>query len=1678
MAEAGNKEIGPRNWQGILKDAVSSGSIKAGQLGGKAADFLHQGLQKGGEWYLQKTLEGKLPNLNPFGATTEQIDKSLENVNPDIAKQARQLRDRFRVANFQEIGQIKQDFLNLKNDHSELEQFAKFFSEEIREPGKLDKKSRLGEKRTKKTQTPKPDINQTIQEKTVNPEAIDEDLLKKLTRERAKEALLDLMIEDDRFLFIGAEHNLGMTKERRTKFVEIGGERFDRKETVIKYCEAALSTGDEKDQEFLQEVSVWKIASKIYGIPHERLKESVNGEQAMEAYRQLEKTEELPSRGEWTAIREYLRRGAAMHPQKESSSLFAIYDDPEFVVLDDIEYFYGKYLREANTGLDAQGKKDLRSRAIVVAWKVYEDSLRRRGIEGRISRDAINIVKDQTSSASKEDKAKLRGITLLREIGLVTCRVNRSWIGGRLPDRYPTGAVDETLINDDLEYMRTNPAIDWVYSTTLPTMPETLVSHTHSQNRIRRVVGFMDFYSYSLLTNQDYGEILYHLYRYSLQTRILAMTANGVSAYGSSKPGRLGMLTRPSDIEDLAESVGNNLTLPDLVLISGIALGAEKPAKGGDFFNHMEFNRNNYHERNLRKRGIAESVIPSISWLPGKIEVINLYAEKTSIEKMTLNYGSEYPGRGDESMAKIPYLLSRELFYAWSFQKIFEAFGCPNVSLRSILQDLKKPNPNETARIQLGYLNQKNPRAADDGTVLDLCDKDLISALHLHPIEFESPPIPVGNRVVHVSEEDLTWKMIALQAEGEGWEWTTDNILDTLGNKLTLDEQEYFKRGRIEHPLRIKEKIAALALRSLSPDEFFDVIYLLATEREESSAHIYIKETSLKGREIIIDTIVHPQDMNRKIKSIQDLNLILLKFGRDKAAEFAKKYGDPEAARTLEPLINRIGYDNILALSQMIKQGMKPRPEDDIYRGIVVSKGELNQLDQLERRVGDLKQRSVNNEELMEEELELLEFGTDLEMRVLEARRKAGVNEPLNTEEKELLTYGNSIKQNRLRQMHRLTPAEFRLLVSELEKKDVQNLLLGKDVKDINKFRADPFLDSMSEDDKDKFLPLLQNLQIREFLLNKQPIPEELFLDDDELLYRQRTMEREGIKREIIKEKRQDDSDLIQRRRENFKLGREGNYGMSEEEVDYLDLFETQCRFNAIDDLERTTGRQILNEKVLPILNKRHHQGENALTDDEKQMFYHWQKVYSGEEEEWYESDKDKFSRAQLVALEHLRELLTHGNWGTLRRANDLDFPWHDLHRQFLDKTIDWAILGKLGAFGKKDEHGDIIYPLQKESQENAGRIESGITGGNTTSLILSPMIRAILNKRNPDMKLEICRKVLAEKQKMCFRYGIRLEKNGRLEPAPFISQYEDFSKWEDGEVIGDPIARYLVGDESYDPAWMKHRRWDAPDTIAGHNSFMLTMYLGVPLCPEYIKVRSEKLSRLDIMRLVPTDWDLFKTPDSDPKWFFGGFQEFLRIPILGTKFEGLFDILKKKEEGYYYGLIKSGVLSSRMAEFIIRAEGGWGAQPEAYRSWMARIGLEDTEVGEIGGEDVVQGLVGGVLANLPGIDIVLGKIPFKFTGIPRIAFETTTIGIGSGFITGLGTFIFGTGSLAVALPPIAIGTLAGIAAGAWAWKTRKETVEDLTRKGLLYDCIIPMDKLTEAHSKSISTRLGGLIPR
>lgn len=163
----------------------------------------------------------------------------------------------------------------------------------------------------------------------------------------------------------------------------------------------------------------------------------------------------------------------------------------------------------------------------------------------------------------------------------------------------------------------------------------------------------------------------------------------------------------------------------------------------------------------------------------------------------------------------------------------------------------------------------------------------------------------------------------------------------------------------------------------------------------------------------------------------------------------------------------------------------------------------------------------------------------------------------------------------------------------------------------------------------------------------------------------------------------------------------------------------------------------------------------------------------------------------------------------------------------------------------------------------------------------------------------------------------------------------------------------------------------------------------------------------------------------------------------------------------------------------MIRAEGGRGARPEAYRTWMARVGMEDTKLeGKIGGEEDIQQIFGGFVADLPGLDVILKKLPIA--GVPRMIFETTAIGGAGGLATGLGLFVLSTAGspvLAILIPTVT-GFAGGIGIGVFTWATRKATIQDLTRKGLLYDCVIPMDKLAEAHTKSIQTRLGGLIPR
>lgn len=611
----------------------------------------------------------------------------------------------------------------------------------------------------------------------------------------------------------------------------------------------------------------------------------------------------------------------------------------------------------------------------------------------------------------------------------------------------------------------------------------------------------------------------------------------------------------------------------------------------------------------------------------------------------------------------------------------------------------------------------------------------------------------------------------------------------------------------------------------------------------------------------------------------------------------------------------------------------------------------------------------------------------------------------------------------------------------------------------------------------------MKSIEIRALILKDQKVTEEIGLTDDEKVYLRGELRKENKYMTLGRKVIVDERELLEKWRRNIKKGREETEEFTDDEINYWSLYGNRVRLQAINNLERERARREVNRIRLKLESSIEDEKEKKkfwreevmkkgrttfgeLTDREKGLLARWVE-HPGRVHFDVERDAEPFNEYQKASFRLLREgLFVHGNWGVMRRVFNLDYPWLDLqHRYFLSKAIDWAALRKIGFFGKENKAtGEITYPLDKELHEIELPVEvSGWLGRLART-------RYCLGKRNPDAVIKLLRLVLDEKigneergvYPMHFRYGLKIEHMGVLEPTPVVPIW-DFERWENGELMGDPAIGWELGDRSYSHAWMKHRRWDAPDTLAIHNIVMMTLYNRLYTCPEFLLARGEKLARTHIMRLVPTSWDLFKTREMEPGWFFGG--------ILGRN--GLVSITKN-EEGYYATLENMGVLSSSIAEYLRKAEGVRLVRPESYRSWMARLAIMDTITKRVGGEELVEAVRTGVLARIPGLGPLLEKIPT--ITVPRGGAELFAIGGTIGLGAGVTNFLFltTTGAGGMIVSPIGWGLAGGLAAAGGFWLKGEDWRKKLCHDGILYDCVLDPTEMAKNVVESMSKRLRG----
>jgi hypothetical protein len=316
----------------------------------------------------------------------------------------------------------------------------------------------------------------------------------------------------------------------------------------------------------------------------------------------------------------------------------------------------------------------------------------------------------------------------------------------------------------------------------------------------------------------------------------------------------------------------------------------------------------------------------------------------------------------------------------------------------------------------------------------------------------------------------------------------------------------------------------------------------------------------------------------------------------------------------------------------------------------------------------------------------------------------------------------------------------------------------------------------------------------------------------------------------------------------------------------------------------------------------------------------------------------------------------------------------------------------------------------------------------------------------------------------MEFRFGLKLEDEaGNLRPAPFIPNLSDFSmrQWAMGKAIGDMAAYYEGGDFSYSLTWMIHRRWDRPESLAP-NSVVQIIYNRILYCPEYLEARLQNVGRGIINRLALTEWDLFKTPLDRPKKWFG---------LLG-------DILKEPETGYYLGLQTQSLVSTRMALYLVMADGGLRGRHVRYREMMYRLGLADVKGAQnVRPDEVSTLLLEGTILQLPDLTDILKKLPLMQA--PRIIHEGGLIGGAIGTIVGIGGWIVNPfATMAVIVPPALLGLGTGVAFPWFFYSTTREAcLRYLTANRVLCDCVWKPEQMVEAYGKELSERMKGFIP-
>ncbi len=805
MAE--NQEKGPQGWKGIIKDALKSGALKAkdiaGGIAGKADRFL-----------MEKSFETGLP-LHPLGATTAEKDSELNNVRGNIRDKAQaisaEIDEAMRIEDEAKAREALGRLEKLASDNPPLSRFFQMREAEVagRElPGEP---------------TTIPSEQETERVKSFEkPILIGEP--GKLTVSQTQNFLmeLELNIYGARGLDTNAESSL-------SRPVRIAGEAAEfNKQKVIEQClEVLTKSNDPNTKEFLKDFHMARAIHRFYNGAHQAVKDSVDGAILMTTINQRQEQGEFPPSdpdhpdapghySRWVYF--FLEKN---HPKRQQ--YFNIYH------AQDLDFTTISHVAKGNP--DSGIKPDLGKATAML--NQYFDGLAEQEIfiDDDVRQDVINLF----TSQDLDQRVKLDRIIRLREIWFIPYATHRRdpKTGKRLPDIYPT---ERPSLNLDLE------------DRTLDIKPaEGKGANTHLATRIRGIKGYLTGIEDYLWHGHDLYSWYYHNNRYAVVTRILCLTALGMHVYDR-------YFDKFEDFQGRA-GIGSDLNFDILTEYAQVPLR-------GDWFGFLEPSKQSYKPEDLRARGFCEQRVRELQHVIGRQGVIEHLAQAYTERDAVPLTGREHRSEGNpEGTNQLNIDIAKRYFAAAYYRMLAETCGDPDMSWRSAWVNQWQGSPDFHARFYLLHLNQGVLNREDNLIAKDIVDKDLVWFLfHLRP-EFAKPDVydGSGRRIGALKEWDFLQKILNYT---NGWDedvrqrliaQCADNpnilmaqALREMREKglLTNLEIAYLDVPGGENMRRIIAKERALRhYEQWDKATTFDLLYTLATRRQEAAFLFYDRET-------------------------------------------------------------------------------------------------------------------------------------------------------------------------------------------------------------------------------------------------------------------------------------------------------------------------------------------------------------------------------------------------------------------------------------------------------------------------------------------------------------------------------------------------------------------------------------------------------------------------------------------------------------------------------------------------------------------------------------------------------------------------------------------------------------------------------------------------------------------